>query len=103
MQRFTTEWEPRNDVIMVQILPPKPMSSIIVMPENASPDVLTREGIVLKCGPGKWVNGRRKPMDVHPGMKVLIGQFHDWQSVDAGFGKTNIVICREADVRVMYS
>jgi hypothetical protein len=127
-QLFVTEWEPRNDHIMVRITDTQEIKTSLVIPESArTVKALTRKGIVLKCGPGKWVPGEwwychvdvedtahfdddvyewrwipghRQEMLVQPGAQVVIGQWTDWESADAGWGE-NVVICQQADVRVI--
>lgn len=133
-QLYTTEWEPLNDRIMIQLFPEVKTDSAIALPQTAVRASTTREGIVLKTGPGKlilgtwwkvrnpvaeksdsylvndfgtweWTPGRRQKMQVHPGMRVIIGKWTDWESWDAGWESegANIVICQEADVRAIVS
>jgi co-chaperonin GroES (HSP10) len=134
--QFTTEWEPRNDHILVRIEEVNDLkSSIIHIPDSARTHKgNTRTGVVLKCGPGKWIPGEwwnvfkgfiaihnpktadgierpcdrvyewewlpghRREMTVHPGQRVIIGNFSDYETGDAAWGE-NIVVCQEADVR----
>lgn len=116
-QEFVTEWEPRNDRMLVRLLP-EVYKGVLHLPENRSALTLTRLGMVLKTGPGKWVEGtwwhfekpqshwewipgHREEMVIKPGMRVAIGQFTDWESNAAGWGE-NIVLCQQADVRFAY-
>lgn len=129
-QQFVTEWEPRNDRMLVRLLP-EVYKGVVRLPDKRSLLSPTRVGIVLKIGPGKWIPGEwwrvrkelcvgvldgrpqpteyvwewipghREEMTCKPGMRVAIGQFTDWESTDAGWGD-NVVICQEADVRVLW-
>lgn len=127
-QLFTTEWEPRQDRILVQLLD-QPNKSAIARPETAAPEDSSRRGMVLKVGPGKWIEGywrktgvvwtpdengiqqgiggepewiagHRQALNLHAGDEVIIGRWHDWSSLDAGWGR-EIVLCQEADARVI--
>lgn len=131
-QEFVTEWEPRNDRMLVRLLP-EVYRGLIHLPDKRSLLSPTRVGIVLKTGPGKWIPGEwwsvpkrseeritgniwrvanwrewewfpghREEMTCKPGMRVAIGKFTDWESNDAGWGD-NVVICQQADVRVILS
>jgi len=102
---FTTEWEPLRDRILLRMIPMKLKYESIVRPENAAMEETTRHAIVLKVGPGPWIEGInggivRQPLDVKVGDEVIIGKWHDWQTADAGWGE-NIIICQEKDVRVI--
>ena len=130
-QEFVTEWEPRNDRMLVRLLP-EVYKGVIHLPDNRALLSPTRLGIVLKTGPGKWIPGEwwyvkrrgnfifdltrpeseqthqwewfpghRQEMTCKPGMRVAIGRFTDWESNEAGWGD-NVVICQEADVRIFW-
>lgn len=102
-QQFTTEWMPLSDRLLVRLLQEK-NDSIIIRPKTAAPENTYRRGIVLKVGPGIRDDDDKSvflPMTVKEGDQVIIGQWHDWQSSDAGWGE-NIVLCREPDVRVLF-
>lgn len=119
---FVTEWEPRNDRILVRITEEVQAKTSLHIPESARTiRSLSRIGTVLKCGPGKWIPGEwwkvrkrdggllyeawewfpghREEMIIKPGMKVLVGQFDDWSAMDAGW--ENVILCQEADVRAI--
>jgi hypothetical protein len=123
-QRFTTEWVPMADRLLVRLYD-EPASEVILSPQIVR-DNTTRKGVVLKCGPGKWIAGEwwyvnrwevtggglpavtvgtwewfpghRQPLIVKPGDHVVIGKYTDWESTEAGWGE-NVVICQEADIR----
>jgi|SRR5579862_3037408 len=120
--RFTEEWEPLGDHILVAVdLEPEQTNGLIVKPNVAvNLERNSRTGRVLKVGPGKWIDGTwwkfstptphwewipryRQPMTLRIGQRVLIGQYADWESWDGSWeGRgANIVICQEADVRAI--
>lgn len=101
-QQHVTEWEPLGDRLLVRILPEKWTSEIIRV-ESAEQNTY-RRGVVLKVGTGYRTaddKSQRQPFTVNVGDEVIVGQWHDWQSSDAGFGD-NVVLCREPDVRVFF-
>jgi co-chaperonin GroES (HSP10) len=98
-ERYTTEWEPLFDRILVRLLPEKDKYARVVRPENAAAETTTRIGIVLKLGTGKRDPEdlqERIPFSVGVGDEVVIGKWSDWDS-EAG----DVVICQEADIRVI--
>src|SRR6185312_776146 len=100
-QEHVTEWEPLGDRLLVRMLPEKLTSAIVRV--NSEQDTY-RRGVVLKLGSGYRLpedKAERQPFTVQVGDEVIIGQWHDWQSADAGFGQ-NVVLCREPDVRAFY-
>jgi co-chaperonin GroES (HSP10) len=102
MQQFTTEWQPLFDGLLVCLLPQE-YKGRLALPRNFKPDDVTRAAIVLKLGTGKRDPDdlfRRLPFTVEVGDEVLIGQFHDWQARDAGWGE-DVVLCKEPDVRAI--
>jgi hypothetical protein len=127
-QQFTTEWTPRNDRILVRLFRER-NNSLILRPEIAALETSSRRGVILKAGPGKWIDGawrktgvlwcpdengiqqstggeweyiagHRQPMMVRVGDEVIIGRWHDWSSLEAGWGE-EIALCQEADCRVV--
>lgn len=118
-EKFDADWQPRHDRILVRRIPDVQSSVIILKPSY-------HEGRarIVKVGPGKWVSGEwwyhdgqtynrfydfrdegyywipgyRKPLDVHPGMQVIIGPHSDWDSYAGEY-----LLCQEADVRVVLS
>jgi co-chaperonin GroES (HSP10) len=90
----------------------------IVKPEIAEKDIGTRIGTVLAVGPGKLREKRtyteswmlnplvRQPMTLEPGDRVVIGHYSDWESWNCSLDgyesrDKNIVLCQEADVRLV--
>lgn len=101
MQLYTTEWQPLRDRILVQLFDEPMKIGRIHRPEMAAAfHEGTRRGIVLKVGPGRWIDGYFYKLDVKPGEEIVIGRWADWESADAGWGQ-NVVICQEADIRVI--
>jgi len=101
-QEHVTEWEPLGDRLLVRILPDKWTSVIIRV--NSDQQEAYRRGVVMKLGTGYRLpddKSERQPFTVQVGDEVIIGQWHDWQSADAGFGE-NVVLCREPDVRAFF-
>lgn len=101
-QQHVTEWEPLGDRLLVRMLPEKWTSAIIRV--NSEQESTYRRGVVLKVGTGyrsEDDKAQLQPFGVQVGDEVILGQYHDWQSSDAGFGE-NVVLCREPDVRVFY-
>jgi co-chaperonin GroES (HSP10) len=111
---------PLGDHILLELdSEPEKTTGLIVKPEIAlNQERGTRTGIVLKVGPGKWVEQHsqlfpavdlalhvgkltRKPMTLKPGDRVVIGPHSDWESWDAWAPGKNVVLCQEADVRVV--
>ena len=95
----------------------------IIKPDIAlNQEIGTRIGTVIAVGPGKWYQKQSalekssktqiswvlnklifKPTTLKPGDRVAIGHFSDWESWSADFeGRgRNVVLCQEADVRVV--
>jgi hypothetical protein len=113
--------QPTGDHILVELDDETPPSKILAMPDVArGKDIGTRFGTTLKVGPGKWKqrltflerNGplswvlspwKFTPTTLKPGMRVAIGHYSDWESWFSdyeGRGR-NVVLCQEADVRVL--
>ena len=76
-------------------------------------EIGTRIGTVLAVGPGKWkeqkglsyeiTRERFHPTTLKRGQRVIIGHYSDWESwnCDSRPIGPNIVICQEADVRLL--
>jgi co-chaperonin GroES (HSP10) len=116
---------PLGDHILVELDPERPTSKDfaahlfgcgIIKPDIArNQEIGSRVGTVLAVGPGKLAEKRkyseswmlnplvRKPMTLKPGDRVIIGHYSDWESWHADYeGRdANIVLCQEADVRVV--
>jgi co-chaperonin GroES (HSP10) len=107
--------KPLGEHILVELDEDVPMAVTILAPEIAEKEIGTRLGTVLAVGPGKLQEKRkwtesymlnplvRKPMTVKVGDRVAIGHYSDWESWFSDFegrGK-NVVLCQEADVRIV--
>lgn len=107
---------PLKDKILIVLDDETPPSTVIAAPDIAkNKEIGTRIGTVLKVGPGKWVPKRKddptwvltkevfKATTLKPGDRVMIGHYSDWESWCADFeGRgANVVLCQEADVRVV--
>jgi co-chaperonin GroES (HSP10) len=95
---------PLRDRITVNLFPEVEAvrPSLIVRPDSAgATNPETRRGVILRVGPGRWIDGEFIPTEVKPGMEVSIGPHDDWNSLHAGFGD-EVVICQEADIRVIH-
>jgi co-chaperonin GroES (HSP10) len=95
---------PLRDRITVRLFPEVQAvrPSLIVRPDSAvATNPETRRGVILRVGPGRWIDGEFIPTQVKPGMEVSIGPHDDWNSLHAGFGD-EVVICQEADIRVIH-
>lgn len=97
-ERYTNEWEPLKDRVLLQIIPEKIPYSHVIRPESAPPLEPQRRGIVVKIGKGKRVlasGEEREISELKIGDEVIIGAHDDWASQDGRY-----VICQEMDVRV---
>jgi co-chaperonin GroES (HSP10) len=116
--------QPLGDHILVQLDEEKPLSELIEAPDIAkNQEIAQRFGVVIAVGPGKWYQKQSalekssktqiswilnklifKPTTLKPGDRVAIGHFSDWESWSADFeGRgRNVVLCQEADVRVVF-
>jgi len=108
---------PLGDHILVELdSEPGAPEGIIFAPDIArNQEIGSRVGTVLAVGPGKWRERRkndeswmlnplvRKPLTLKPGDRVIIGHYSDWESWHSDYeGRdANIVLCQEADVRVI--
>jgi co-chaperonin GroES (HSP10) len=95
---------PLRDRITVKLFPEPEVvrPSLIVRPDSAvATNPETRRGVILRVGPGRWIDGEFIRTEVKPGMEVSIGPHDDWNSLHAGFGD-EVVICQEADIRVIH-
>jgi chaperonin GroES len=77
-----------KDRILVQMIA-EPERGLIVIPEKYRQD--PHIGTVLAVGPGKRIDGERKPLDVKVGEQVAFGRFTDW-------AEGGMVIIQEADI-----
>jgi co-chaperonin GroES (HSP10) len=104
---------PLTDHILVELDPLPEPSAVIAAPQIYQREIGTRVGTVLAVGPGKWkekpgrsweiTRERFYPTQLKPGDRVVIGHFSDWESwnCDADAPGPNIVLCQEADVRLV--
>jgi co-chaperonin GroES (HSP10) len=110
--------QPTGDHILVELEEATELTAAIFVPDVArNRDIGTRVGTVLAVGPGKWREKRaneeswilnplvRIPMKLKPGDRVVIGHYSDWESwncsADGHERQKNIVLCQEADVRLV--
>ena len=108
--------KPLGDHILVLLDEETPPSKTIVAPDVArNREIGTRIGTVIAVGPGKWQEKRKytesymlnrevfKPTTLKPGDRVTIGHYSDWESWFADYeGRAkNVVLCQEADVRLV--
>lgn len=88
--------QPLADRVVLRRLPEEQKGRII-LPESAQePSVLCE---VVAVGPGAWTEGInggvvRRPCEVRPGQKVLIGPYCDFE-----WDAEKLLICNEADIR----
>lgn len=105
---------PIGDHILVELDEEQLLSKTITTPDVAkNREIGTRVGTVLAVGPGKWkekpgqsheiTRERFYPTTLKPGDRVVIGHYSDWESwnSDSRADGPNIVICQEADVRLV--
>jgi co-chaperonin GroES (HSP10) len=108
--------KPMTDHILLVLDDEKPLSKLIATPDIAkNKEIGTRIGTVIAVGPGKWHEKRKnteswmlnrevfKPTTLKPGDRVAIGHYSDWESWFCDFeGRgRNVVLCQEADVRIV--
>jgi chaperonin GroES len=96
--------EPLDNHVLIELECEPEKEGLISKPENARDlDRSNRIGTVLRVGPGKWNKRRthRMPMELKVGDRVLMGTFSDWESWDAAYPGNNIVLCQEADIRLV--
>jgi co-chaperonin GroES (HSP10) len=109
---------PTTDHILVE-LDDETTTGVILTPDIAkNQEIGSRVGTVLAVGPGKWHEKRNsdlswvlnplqfKPTTLKPGARVIIGHYSDWESWNCSADghqsrDKNIVLCQEADVRVV--
>lgn len=111
--------KPLTDHILVELDEATEKSSLVIPDAARNKDIGTRTGVVLAVGPGRWQEDRTgwkepipthvalplvfKPTTLRPGDRVAIGHYSDWESWFCDFegrGK-NVVLCQEADVRLV--
>jgi co-chaperonin GroES (HSP10) len=108
--------KPMGNHILVVLDDETPPSKIIAAPQIAkNQEIGSRVGTVVAVGPGKWQEKRNndeswmlnplifKPTTLQPGDRVIIGHYSDWESWFCDFeGRgRNVVLCQEADARVV--
>lgn len=111
--------QPVGDHILIELDGERP-SNLIIAPQTAVKEIGSRVGTVIAVGPGKWKQeltamerGKPiswilspwvfKPTTLKPGARVIIGHYSDWESwfCDYEGRGRNVVLCQEADVRVV--
>lgn len=114
---------PLGNHILVELDPEPPFNDLrtksILKPDVArNREIGSRTGVVLAVGPGKWQEKRKyteswilnplvfKPTSLKPGDRVVIGHYSDWESWNCSQDghesrDANIVLCQEADVRIV--
>jgi co-chaperonin GroES (HSP10) len=112
---------PLGDHILIQLDAEHPYIEIegtglaLEKPQTAEKEIGTRIGTVVSVGPGKWHEKRKsdlswvlnpllfKPTTLKPGDRVAIGHYSDWESwfCDYEGRGRNVVLCQEADVRIV--
>lgn len=108
--------QPLGDHILVELDQEVPLSIAIIAPDICHhQDIGTRIGTVIAVGPGKLAEKRKnteswmlnplvhKPLTLRPGDRVIIGHYSDWESWFSDYeGRgANVVLCQEADVRLV--
>jgi co-chaperonin GroES (HSP10) len=107
--------KPLGDHILVELDEERSVSSLLVTPQIAEKEIGSRTGTVLAVGPGKWHEKRKyeeswilnrlrfTSTTLKAGDRVIIGHYSDWESwfCDYEGRGRNIVLCQEADVRVV--
>jgi co-chaperonin GroES (HSP10) len=108
--------KPLGSHIVVVLDEELPASDVIAAPEVArNREIGTRTGTVITVGPGKLEEKRKyteswqlnplafRPTTLKPGDRVVIGHYSDWESwfCDYEGRGRNVVLCQEADVRVL--
>ena len=88
---------PTSDRITVKLLE-EPAKDSVVLTDKQPLIGGMRKALVLKCGPGKLVDGGKKgwwrrPMSVKPGQVVYIGNWVDLEG-------NRLALCMEGDVRL---
>ena len=69
-----TTLRPLGDRVVIKPLPREEMTkSGIVLPDTAKEK--PQEGEIIAVGPGKFEDGKREPMDVSVGQKVLYAKY----------------------------
>jgi len=75
--------DPLNDrIILRREKAPEKSAGGLWLPDNAKEKPL--EATVVACGPGAWVDGRRREPSVKRGDKVLVGKYSGFEIVIDG-------------------
>lgn len=92
-------FDPLHDRILVKLLE-VPTDGAILLTDKQPLIGGMRKALVLKCGPGKVMSGKkgfwRKPMSISPGQIVYIGNWVDLEG-------NGLAFCQEGDVRLWES
>lgn len=108
--------KPLGDHILVELDEATDPTTLVVPDVARNKDIGSRTGTVIAVGPGKYREKRKneeswilnplvfKPTTLKPGDRVTIGHYSDWESWSCDFeGRgRNVVLCQEADVRVIF-
>jgi co-chaperonin GroES (HSP10) len=95
--------KPMGDHILIELDDEPLFDGVILRPDYAVIERGTRTGTVLRVGPGKFNEDQWRviPMALVKGDRVKIGPYSDWESWDCWAQGPNIVLCQEADVRLV--
>jgi chaperonin GroES len=86
--------DPLVDRVVVRSLEPTELTrGGLFIPESVSEK--PRQGEVVAVGPGRFVDGKRVPMDVKVGDKVLYGKY---SGTELTIGAEHLLILSENDV-----
>ncbi|HEY8341867.1 MAG TPA: co-chaperone GroES [Calditerricola sp.] len=73
-------------------------ASGIVLPDTAKEK--PQEGKVIAVGPGRWEEGKRIPLEVKEGDRVL---FAKYAGTEVKYGDKELLILRESDILAVIS
>lgn len=95
MSQATSKIRPLGDRIVVE---PKEKETKtaggIVLPENAGQEK-PMEGTVVAIGDGKWYDGKKQPLQVKIGDKILFGKY---AGTNFKLNEKELLVMREEDV-----
>jgi chaperonin GroES len=92
--KSATKVTPLGDRVIVQPLEPaETKKGGIIIPDTAKEK--PQEGEVIATGPGAMVDGKRQPMEVKKGDRVLYGKY---SGTEVRLGDEEYLILRESDI-----